>query len=116
MSYVNLIQTNVNLAFRLLKDLAETVVISKKSNQSFDFSTGVASSKSSSIEAQAIIVDVAKDSEERNTVTKQLIINAKESGDLSLYDTFTFGGYEWKLGSPISSDKFITTITVFREF
>jgi len=41
MSYSGLINTNINRAFNMVKDLAIEVSLSKKSSASFDFTTDV---------------------------------------------------------------------------
>jgi hypothetical protein len=116
MSYRNLIDAQVRKAFTLLKDLAEDVVLTKTTSSDFNFGTGEASITSPApVVTKAVIVDSKKKSKDRNTTEKLVLMKTQYTGDISLYDSFSYKNEVWKFGDIISNDGHITVATVFRE-
>jgi len=116
MGYKALLDTNINKAFNLLKNLADDVTLVKKTANSFSFSTGdVTVTEASSVSTKAIITEVNKKSDVHNIMTKLALLKTQDVGDLNAYDKLTLGGNEWKFGPTINSDNFITTVEIFRE-
>ena len=67
MSYQNLIDTNLNRAFNLLKDLATDVTLIKKSDVDFDFNLAVVTGDADlGTTIKMVVIDSNKASEEGN--------------------------------------------------
>lgn len=116
MSYSSLINSNLNKAFNLVKDLAVDAVFTKKADKSFNFATrAVKSSSGETITSKVIVLDSKKPSKDRNTVTQQIMLKTIELGDLSLYDSVSINNISWKLGSFIKDDGFINIVELTRE-
>jgi len=115
MGYNSLIQGNISKAFNLVKDLAENVVLVKKSS-TFDFNSGaVKSSTDLNVSTKAIILDSVQSSKEHNTVKQTAMLMVRDIGDIKAFDTMIIGSNSWRLGAVIKSDGFITTVEVFKE-
>jgi hypothetical protein len=110
MGYKNLIDMNVKKAFVLLKDLAEPLVLSKKSDTSFNFKTLTATQTTSDVTTKAVITDSNKKSDVLNAMTKLAILKTKEIGDISYYDKIFYKNESWSISSVITSNNFITYI------
>jgi len=116
MSYSSLINSNLNKAFNLVKDLAVDATFTKRSDKSFNFATRtVKSSSGETITTKIIVLDSKKPSKDRNTVTQQIMLKTAELGDLSLYDSIMIGTTSWKLGKFIRDDGFINIVELERE-
>jgi hypothetical protein len=116
MSYQALIDSNLVRAFNLIKDLAVDVVLIKKPNPAFDFGTGTASfSASQSITTKAVVIDIKKKAEDRNTIEKQLMLKAKDVGDITRYATVQIDSQTWTVGDIPKNDGFIFLVNIYRE-
>ena len=116
MSYQTLIDNNLARAFNLIKDLAIDVVLTKKPNPTFDFGTGTASfSASQTITTKAVVIDIKKKAEDRNTIEKQLMLKSKETGDITRYATVQFDSKTWTIGEIPKNDGFIFLVNIYRE-
>ena len=116
MSYESLINTNLNRAFNLLKDLAVDMQFVKKTGDGFDFATATSNlSNSSSVTVRAIITDTEKSSKERNVIKKLVMFKTIEVGDVNVYDSVNYQNTSWKLGPIIKSTQFITVVEMYKE-
>jgi len=116
MGYKALIDKNVLKAFNLLKDLAEVVTLVKKTGVSFDFNTLTATEvNAASITTKAVITDSTKASDKTNVMTKVMLLKTKDIGDIALYDKIQYKSATWVIGLPVTSDNFITIVTVQKE-
>lgn len=116
MGYATQIDSKLNMAFNLIKDLAVSVVFVKKTGASFDFSTGESVvTTTTNITTKAVIVDSKKTSKESNVMSKQLMFKSKDLGDISLYDSVQINGVTWRLGDVITNSGYIILITIFKD-
>jgi hypothetical protein len=116
MGYQSLIDSNLKKAFLLAKDLAVDVVLTKKTNDSFNFGTGEVSSPSSqTVSTKAIIIDSKKTSADRNSVSKEIMLKAKDVGDLKSYSTITIDSVIWTLSGVQKNDGFILLGNITKE-
>jgi hypothetical protein len=116
MSYKALINSNVKLAFNLLRDLAEPVTLTKKLNSSFDFKTGnPVVTEAPSIVTKAVVTDSDKTSSEHNTATKLALFKTQDIGDISYYDKISYKNQTWSIGPLITSDNFVTVVEFQKE-
>jgi len=113
MGYKALINKNVAKAFNLLKDLAEVVVLVKKTGVTFDFTSLTAvENNTAGIMTKAVITDSNKSAEGHNVLTKIMLFKTQDIGNITLYDKVEYGGITWSIGPIITSDNFITIATV----
>ena len=115
MSYKTLINSNVRKAFNLVKDLAEDVILSKKTASEFNFSTGEAKLTIENIPTKAIITSSDKSAKETNIIMKVMLLKTQDIGDISAYDVVTIGAIPWKIGPLIESDNYVTVTQIYKE-
>ena len=116
MSYKSLIEKQLVKVFNLVKDLASDIVLVKKDNVQFDFNTGKASQGAqSTIATKAIVTDIKKQSKDRNTIEKQIMLKNAEVGDLNNYSSVVLENITWNMGPIQKNDGFILIATIYRE-
>lgn len=116
MGYKSLVDKNVYRAFILLKDLATQAVFVKKSGASFDFSTANTKfSSSTEVSTLAVVTDLMKSSEGRNTKKKTLMVKTVEIGDITMYDAVKLGEERWNIGPLIRDSGYVTVIEISKE-
>lgn len=116
MGYQSLIDANLNKAFTILKDLTVDIVLTRKPNPSFDFSTvDVKFGKSETIATKGVVSDIKKTSKDRNTVEKQVLLKSKDVGDLTWYSSMQFSNKTWLIGEIPKDNGFILIANVYRE-
>jgi len=116
MSYTNLVDSNLRRAFNLVKDLASIATFNVTQSQDFNFNTGKpAAVVGKSIETKVVVTDGLKSNKDSNSIVKQLLVKAKEVGDIKAFGSVTFEGKEWKISSVIKGTGFIYVIDVSRE-
>ena len=116
MGYKALINKNIAKAFTLLKDLAEEIVLTKKTAQTYNFTTLTAIPvEAAAITTKAVITDSNKTSKERNVVTKIMLLKTQDIGDITSYDKISYLSQTWLIGPTILSDNFVTVIEVQKE-
>jgi hypothetical protein len=122
MSYVNLINKNVDLAFQAIKDLAIEVTLTKKNVTGFDFGSGSNTEDADTVlVTTAVVVSAVKgnpdnrEATNRNKQQKNVMLKKQDVGDVTFYDTLLIAGQLWQLGQIITDDGFIVTVEVFRE-
>jgi hypothetical protein len=116
MSYSNLINTNLNLAFRMLKDLAVDATLLRHQDVDFNFATGTHPALLTQIPIKIIEVESEKKSQEHNTVIKTVMIRNKElNGDINALDKISIGGVVWRCSNIMKSDGYITMAAIAKE-
>ena len=113
MSYAQLVNDKVALAFRLIKDLAVDVTLNRKSN-SFDFASGNSSSTNVDVPTKAVITTSSKKNE-RNTTLTEMMFKTQDVGDIKSIDTVTISGAIWKVKRTISNDQYVTVLEIAKE-
>lgn len=116
MSYTALINAQLDKAFKLVKDLADDVLLTKKSGTSFDFSTlAVAHATSATVPTKGIFTDKVKKSSDQTKASSTMLLKTKDVGDISLYDSLTVNGETWRIAAPIAKGKFTVLVNVLKE-
>jgi hypothetical protein len=114
MAYQSLIDSSLAKAYRLAKDLADSVTFTKKSGE-FNFSTMDVVSADTSVVVKTIVTDGKQAKEDRSVKVKQLMFRSKDLGDISLFDTVVIKGETWKLGNVIKDSGYIIIAEAYRE-
>jgi hypothetical protein len=115
MSYSNLINSNLNLAFRMLKDLAQDAILIKHQDVEFNFALGSHPALLTNIPIKLIVVGTEKKSQEHNTVITNVMIRTKEIGDINGLDKISIGGVVWRCSNILKSDGYITLAAIAKE-
>jgi hypothetical protein len=115
MSYSNLINTNITLAFKMLKDLAVDATIFKRSVSEFDFGSGVADLSTTSVAVKVIVIGSEKKSQEHNTVISQIMLRSKEVLDVTALDKITINGVSWRFSNILKSNGYIIVAAIAKE-
>ena len=116
MSYKNLVNRNLTLAFKLLKDLAEDGQLVKVSNDNFDFgSMSATTSTVAPIPVKVIPTDQNTRSQERKTKTYSLMFRVSEVLTVDRGDRITFSGETYTINSVIRSNRFIFFVDATKE-
>lgn len=109
------IRSYVDVVFRSVGDLASDVVLTKKKDARFDFSTGdVRAGRDETVSVRGIVTDTRSSQSEGKTVSVNLMLKTAEVGDLSIYDSVSVDGTQWRLGPVKSFDKFVTNVELYR--
>lgn len=116
MGYQTLIDSNLVKAFNSVKDLAIDIVLTKKTDPTFNFGSGAAEfSTTQMVTTKAIVVETKKKAADRNSVEKQLMLKSKDVGDLNNYATIQLESLTWTVGDIQKNDGFISIVNVYRE-
>ena len=116
MSYKALVDSNVTLAFNLLKDLAVDATLSKSGTVTFDFDTASnVESTRAELPIKAVVVDDDKKSDKSNSIVRQLLFKTRGLGDLNAYDRINIDGHEWQFGPLINNDGYTILAEIYRE-
>lgn len=116
MGYRALVRDGVRLAFDLIGDLATEATLGRAGATSFDFASGAASTSGDSrLKARVVVVERSKPRGDRNTERMQVLLRTEDHLDVTLYDTMTADGVEWKFGPALESDGYTTLAYVTRE-
>jgi len=115
MSYKALINRNIKTAFRLIKDLAEDVTLTKKLTSDYNFNTQVSSETTQTINTRAVITDSDKVSEDHNVVKKVMMFMTQDINNITAYDSVSVNSLVYKIGPLIRSDNYITVVEVYKE-
>lgn len=117
MSYSNLINANLALAFRLLKDLATTGTIVKKSNSGFDFGTAAVDTEVSAaaVTVSVILVDNTSTHEKHKSSRYQVLLQNREIASVSMGDSLTIPAGVFTISNVIRSNSYIIFADVAKE-
>jgi hypothetical protein len=116
MGYNVLIDKNLNLAFKLLKDQVIKGVLKKKTGTTFDFGTAdVSHAASSERSVNVIVIDSEKKGKEHATKVKSVLLKKTDIEDISFYDTLVLSEGEWSIGKLIKNTGRILMFEINRE-
>ena len=123
MSYKSLINSNLTLAFKLLKDLAVNTTLRQTAKNDFDFGTAeMDTGKVNSTVVKAVVIMDDKKSKKHNSVKRQLLFRAKGLTDIDSYDSVDIPddvnpklSVNWKFGPKLNSDGYIVLAEIYRE-
>ena len=124
MGYKNLVDSNITLAFNLLKDMADDVVLNKSSSADFDFSSGevAADAGASSVPIKAIVISDDKKSKTENSIKRQILFKTRGLGDVNAYDSIVFNNNldihlngTWRFGPILNNDGYTILAEIYRE-
>lgn len=115
MSYVNLIDTSLNRAFNLLKDLAQTGIVRKAQGISYDFGVGATLNTTTDISVKFIVTDNTRDHKDTSQTTRSILLKARAVGELNTNDRLIVGSEVWKFAHVVQSDGYITQAEIVRE-
>lgn len=113
MGYNTIIEKSLTKAFNLLKDLAVESTFIKKSAGDFDFGTASTAIISQSTLVKIIDIDTSKDTKS-GVVTKQFMLRIADVGELGSYDEIYYKGSNWRIGSVIKSNGYISVVEAFK--
>lgn len=115
MSYNSLINSNLRLAYNMVKDLAVIGTFSKIDSSSFNFATGVATTTTeTAITAKLIVIANETRSGDATVTRKEIMVQTADIGDVKLYDTVTIAGEVWKVGKIIQDSGYIIIFDVVK--
>jgi len=113
--FKTIINSSLDKAFILLKDLSEEVILSKKSNSSFNFETRQTSTVNVNFITKMIVV---KDREEtKNGVklfVKEILLKTSAIENFSIYDTLTYRSDSWQLGATFKHTENVTLLEIYK--
>jgi hypothetical protein len=115
MSYVGLINANIEKAFVLLKDLVKSASLITQATSDFDFTTGEAEmSKAIPSTVEVIMIEEKKKSK---TSEKYILLKKMDvAQDLTIYDSIIIDNAKWRLGEVVNNSAgFILLIKVYKE-
>ena len=122
MGYKSLVDSQVTMAFNLLKDLADDVTLNKSSNVSFNFNTGAKEEKSIPTVIKAVVITDDKKSDIHNSIKREVLFKTRSLGDINGYDSMTFENAHdthlngtWKLGPIINNDGYTILAEIYKE-
>ena len=116
MGYRTMVENYVHLAFKLVGDLAKTVVLNKRTNSTFNFTTlAVRDTEAAGITTLAVIENTKKSTTEHNARVSSMMLKTKDIGDINHYDSVMVDSVTYKIGPVISTDSYITTVEIYKE-
>jgi hypothetical protein len=116
MSYKNLVDNSLKLAFNSVKDLAKEATLTKKTNPTFNFGTGESEFQSTqNVSTKIVVSQYLKNSKDRNSIKCEILLKANEVGDLNNYSTISFDSNTWNFADIQKNDGFILIANVYRE-
>ena len=122
MGYKSLVDSQVTMAFNLLKDLADDVILNKSSDVSFNFGDASTSQKTEQTVIKAVVTDDDKKSQIHNSIERQVMFKTRGLGDINAYDSLTFENSHdihlngtWKLGPVLNNDGYTILASIYRE-
>jgi hypothetical protein len=122
MGYKALVDSNITLAFNLLKDMAKDVILNKSSANSYDFGTATVSDKKTELPIKAVVLEDDKKSKMHNSIKRQLLFKTRGLGDLNAYDTVLIEDdndssqtLTWRFGPMINNDGYTILAEIYRE-
>lgn len=119
MGYRDLVQRQVRLAFKKVKDLAKVVTLRTQTITGFNFATSTSNSNAvTTLDIKVVELTTKKNrSKEKETTTlkKELLLIEEDIPNLDNYSTVEVDGVIWNVVRPIESDGYTTVITATRE-
>lgn len=116
MGYNTLIDKNLNLAFKLLKDQVVVGSLKKKSGTTFNFGTAETVHASEQDKpVNVIVLESEKKGKEHAVTTRHVLLKKIDIVDVSTYDILTLPDGDWLLGKVIKNTGRILMFEVNRE-
>jgi len=116
MGYNTLIDKNLNLAFKLLKDQVVSGVLKKKSGTTFNFGTAeLAHSSVQDKSVSVIVIDSEKKGKERAVNVKHVLLKKVDVENVSFYDSLTLPDGDWLLGKAVKNTGRILMFEINKE-
>jgi len=118
MSYANLIDKQLTVAFNQLKDLAKMATLVKANGASFDFSSATAVTPTTAALApfKVVVLEFAKGSPERKANKVQLLFKkASTEGDVAPNSKITIDGVDYRTGGYAKSEGYTVLLDATRE-
>lgn len=119
MGYASLVKGQVKGAFAAVKDLAKDVVLTSSTPTGFNFGTvAVTAGATATKTIKAIIVTKKRkkreDGSPETAVITQLLMNAADVDDPTIYDTVSIGGVVWNIIPPYENNGYTITVEIVR--
>ena len=115
MSYRNTVKKNVNLAFKLIKDLGTDALFTKSSTSEFDFATA---SPTTTVEetkiVRAVLVKTGKSKEDASSLVGELLLKSEDLEDPSVYDSIIIDDKTWNIVE-YEDDGYVITAKISKE-
>jgi len=118
MSYVNLVNKSLTVAFNSVKDLATDITFTKKAVTGYDFSTKLNTANApTALNIKGVVLDSKKGklNSDRNSQLKEIMLKRQDIGDITFYDSVSIAGQDWRLGSTIADNGYIVMVEAYRE-
>lgn len=115
MSYVNLVNSKLTMAFNLVKDLAKDAVLVKRDNAVFDFASNAVVSGSSLVTVKCILIKAKTSSRSINTTVQEVMFKTSELNTITDLDKLIIDDVTWKFSNILQSDGYITVAQVSKE-
>lgn len=115
MDFNNLIDKNVDKIFKTANSLTVDVEFSKKTFSEFDFGNSEASYTEDTVSIRGFVFTTKKKTDERVVSSKSLMVQKKDIGNLSSYDTVSINGTVWGVGDVIKDDNYIIEFELKKE-
>jgi hypothetical protein len=112
-----MVQSNVQKAFNLIGDLAETIILSSTSSSNFDYNIGEAVVSPPLLYNIKAIVNYSK-KKDSDTIVVELLVMTKDIetiSDLDAFDKVTVRGIEYRVITPSINNGYIVTISATKE-
>ena len=121
MGYKALVDSQATMAFNLLKDLADDVVLNKSSNVNFNFGSGEKEERIESSVIKVVVIDDDKKSDAHNSIKREVLFKTRGLGDINAYDSMTFENAHdthlngtWKLGPVLNNDGYTILAEIYK--
>ena len=116
MSYNNLIDSQLNKAFILLKDFAKPMVLTEVTSSGFNFGSGDVTKTSAAPKTiKVVAIEDKKPNKDTNTIKKSILARKRDITDLSLYSLITYDDHNWKIGDIIRESGRVWLFEIVRE-
>jgi len=113
----NLIETNVNKAFKIIGDLKESVVLSSSNATGFNYTTGLPNVSTPSLHTLQAVVTFKKKKDSNSTIVELLIVSKQITAitNLDTFDKVTVRGIVYTIIPPWVDNGYTTTFIASSE-
>ena len=115
MAYNGLINRNLALAFRLLKDLVQPATFSVKTDVAFDFDNVVATSTGPTTKDVMIVeVSSTRRQTDKTSETREILYKSIDMPNSSVIDNITYDGNIWNVDRQLNGQGPVTYLRLVR--
>lgn len=115
MGYNSLVKNQVKKAFSAVKDLAKLVTLAQSAPSGFNFSTGEATIVASATKVvKAIVITKKRKGEVDAAPITELLMNAADLDDPTIYDTVTIDSVLWNIVTPYTNNGYTISVEIVR--